>query len=169
MCLNGSLVDLAIQDVLQILSIGRKSGDLLLETPAGVGVLVFRKGRVVASIEDRGPALTSRVPSFSGSEREALICERITAFVQRLARCRRGEFSFKASMQSSWVTLGGDVAGEALGSGIDVIELLVEIAWRQDHEEREATHAGPRRGSRVVPVEHRESAGYRYRDSITPR
>ena len=137
MCLNGSLADLAIQDVLQILALGRKTGHLSLETPAGEGALVFRRGRVVASIEDGGPRLASRAASFSGSERAAHVRERITAFVLRLARCRRGEFSFKAS-----AIQGGRVAGGAPGSGIDVIELLIDVASRQDDETRAGADGG---------------------------
>ena len=150
MCLNGSLADLVIQDVLQVLSQGRKTGRLLLETPAGAGALVFRKGRVVASIGDAGPLLESGFASLSGSKRDALIRERMIAFVHRLARCRQGEFSFEASKQSPREIQGPDVAGQALRSGIDVIELLIEIAWRQDDEEHEQTHAGPEAGSRDV-------------------
>jgi hypothetical protein len=124
-CLNGSLADLAIQDVLQILALGKKTGHLSLETSAGAGALVFRQGRVVASIENGGPLLPSRVASFSGFEREALVRERITAFVHRLARCRRGEFRFKASsIQHETVARG------ASSPGIDVIELLIDVACR---------------------------------------
>ena len=138
-CLNGSLADLAIQDVLQILALGGKTGHLSLETPAGAGALVFRQGRVVASVENGGPLLPSRVASFAGFEGEALVRERITSFVHRLARCRRGEFTFKASAIQAGAATGG-----APAPGIDVIDLLIDVAWRLEGETREKTSATSR-------------------------
>lgn len=145
LCLNGSLADLAIQDVLQILALGKKTGHLTLDTPAGVGALVFRQGSVVASIENGGPLLPSRIASFSGFEREALVRERITAFVHRLAGCRRGEFSFKASSIQNEAIVSG-----ASSPGIDVIDLLIEVAWRVDGEGHENTPRGSTVSSRDV-------------------
>jgi hypothetical protein len=138
-CLNGSLADLAIQDVLQILALGKKTGQLSLQTPAGAGALVLRQGRVVASIEKGGPLLASRVTSFSGASRDALVRERITAFVHRLACCRRGEFNFKASsIQHEAVARG------VSSPGIEVIGLLIDVAWRLEDETREGAPAAPR-------------------------
>jgi hypothetical protein len=133
-CLGGSLDDLPIQAVLQILAVGRKTGYLALETRVGVGALVFGQGRVVASIHDGdgGAIPTADGVSFSEAERDALIRERITAFLLRLALCRQGAFTFVASPESPLVIHGRDVTREALRQGIDVIELLIEIATRTE-------------------------------------
>lgn len=147
-CLGGSLDDLPIQAVLQILAVGRKTGYLALETGVGVGALVFRQGRVVASIHDGdgGPLPAADGVSSSKADRNALIRERITAFLHRLARCQQGEFTFVASPQLPLVIHGRDVAREALGQGIDVIELLIEIASRMEegaHDENARPGAAP--------------------------
>jgi len=147
-CLDGSLDDLPIQTLLQILALGRKTGYLALETRAGVGALVFRQGLVVASIDDGpgGPPPAADGPSSSQAERDALIRERITAFLHRLARCRRGSFTFVTSESSPLVICGRDVARDALPRGMDVTELLIEIACRQEeggHDESADRAAAP--------------------------
>jgi CheY-like chemotaxis protein len=147
-CLDGSLDDLPIQDVLQILALGRKTGYLALETGVGVGALVFRQGQVVASIHDGdgGPLPAADGVSSSEAERDALIRERITAFLHRLAWCRQGAFTFVASPHSPLVIHGRDVAREALRQGIDVIELLLEMACRVEegvHDEPAWPGAAP--------------------------
>jgi hypothetical protein len=131
-CLGGSLDDLPIQAVLQILAVGRKTGCLALETRLGVGTLVFGQGRVVASIHDGdgGPLPAADGVSFPEAERDALIRERITAFLHQLARCRHGAFTFVASPQPPLVVHGRELTREALRQGIDVVELLIEIATR---------------------------------------
>jgi hypothetical protein len=118
-CLDGSLDDLPIQDVLQILALGRKTGCLALETGIGVGALLFRQGQVVASIHDGdgGPLPAADGVTSSEAEREALIRERIAAFLHRLARRRQGEFSFVAYPHPPPVIHGRDVTREALRQG----------------------------------------------------
>jgi hypothetical protein len=126
-CLNGNLDDLPIQDVLQILAIGRKTGCLFLDTPVGAGAIVLRKGQIVESIDDTHTLLASEVVSASPSEQEALTREGIIAFVHRISGCGGGEFSFEATVDSPRVIRGRDPAGNA-GNGMDVIDLLLAVA-----------------------------------------
>jgi CheY-like chemotaxis protein len=136
-CFNGNLVDFSIQDVLQILSLGRKTGYLELETPDGAGAIIFRNGRVLATIEGRGgPSRKAGLASLPRSLREEVIRERITASLVRVSRCREGKFSFQPSAQPPRVIEGRDIGSETLVSGIDVVELLIEVACRQEGEER---------------------------------
>jgi hypothetical protein len=125
--LNGSLDDLALQDVLQVLSICRKTGCLFLETPVGGGAIVFREGRVVASIDEISPLLPGGVESPTGPEGDESIRERTVAFVHRLVRSGQGEFSFEATTHSPRVVRD---RGAATGAGMDVIELLIAVASR---------------------------------------
>ncbi len=55
MCLNGSLDDFSIQDILQVLSLSRKTGSLSLETPSGGAAVIFQEGCILASVDDGGP------------------------------------------------------------------------------------------------------------------
>ncbi|NOX21443.1 MAG: DUF4388 domain-containing protein, partial [Nitrospirae bacterium] len=47
MSLTGKLEDLAISDIFQILSIGKKTGALLIKTTNLHAVVIFKKGLVV--------------------------------------------------------------------------------------------------------------------------
>jgi hypothetical protein len=141
--LNGSIDDLPIQDVLQVLSLGRKTGCLFLNTPMGAGAIVLRDGQIVASIDDTHPLPASEVASPSGAEREALIREGIIAFVHRLVRCGQGEFSFEATKDSPRVIRERGANGDAGGNGMDVIELLIEVASRPGQGKPGETHVRP--------------------------
>lgn len=52
MSLAGRLEDLAISDIFQILSVGRKSGTLIIRGSSGEAVIVFRSGMVVRAETD---------------------------------------------------------------------------------------------------------------------
>lgn len=56
MSLVGSLEDLGLGDVLQILGLSRKTGLLHLRSEAGEGTLVFRDGRLMGALLKDGPA-----------------------------------------------------------------------------------------------------------------
>ena len=139
MCLNGSLDEFSIQDILQILALGRKTGHLSLETPAGNGAIVFREGRVVASVDESGPSLEASLASSPECPKEAVIRRRIVASLERLARRRQGEFHFRVSADPPRPIRGRDVARETLNRGIDIVEVLLEVAWREDEDARDAS------------------------------
>jgi CheY-like chemotaxis protein len=140
--LNGSLDDFSIQEILQILSLGRKTGSLSLSTPSGGGAIIFSDGRIVACFDAGARPLDLPVASLPGCQRDEAVRARITASLDRLARCRQGEFHFHVSAQPPALIQGRDVAPEMLSRGLDVIELLLEVACRQDEEERDALSAG---------------------------
>jgi len=56
MSLVGSLEDLGLGDVLQILGLSRKTGLLHLRSEAGEGTLVFKDGRLMGALLKDGPA-----------------------------------------------------------------------------------------------------------------
>jgi hypothetical protein len=133
-CFEGSLDDFSIQDVLQIVSLGRKSGYLALDTPTCRGAIIFRRGRILASVEDDEPLVA---PGRRGRRREPrndAVRARLAAFVERLSGCRRGEFRFEAADEAM------DAAGPKPRSvptlaGIDVVELLIDVASRASSRE----------------------------------
>ena len=132
MCLEGSLEELSIQDVLQVIAQGRKTGWLSIDTPSGGGAIVFCQGRVFAAIDDEPPGDTAGLARLSWDTRESLLRERIAASLDRLARSRSGEFSFQVSTGLPYAIGGRNVAAEALRSGLDVIDVLVDIACLQE-------------------------------------
>jgi CheY-like chemotaxis protein len=159
--LNGSLEEFSIQDVLQILALGQKTGQLSLDTPAGAGAIVLRAGRVVASFDD-GRSSPETSPSLSSGPRDAVLRRRIVASLARLARRRQGEFHFQVCADPPQRIQGRDMAGETLPAGIDIVELLLEVACRQDEDARDpsdrplrtaASFAGPADGHSVLLVD----------------
>lgn len=79
MSLVGSLEDLGLGDVLQILGLSRKTGLLHLRSEAGEGTLVFRDGRLMGALLKDGPAdlheLVRRSGVVSGEELDAVAAE----------------------------------------------------------------------------------------------
>jgi phage-related baseplate assembly protein len=131
-CLTGSLEDFSIQDILQIIAFGRKTGCLSLETEATGGSIVFQKGRVLASVDDGGAPPEADLRLLHGHERDQVIRRRIAASLDRFSRSRRGDFSFLACAQPPRVIDGRDIAPETLDTGIDVIDLLLELVSSED-------------------------------------
>ena len=133
-CLKGTLDDFSIPDILQVISYGRKTGFLSLEAKAVGGAIVFRRGRVLASVDDGDAPLESELEFLRGYPRDEAIRRRIAASLDRLARCRQGAFYFQVSTQPPHVIAGRDIAHETLDAGIEVVDLLIELVGRQDWE-----------------------------------
>jgi hypothetical protein len=133
-CLKGTLDDFSVPDLLQVIAFGRKTGYLCFETETAGGAIVFRKGRVLASVDDGGAPLETELESLRGYQRDEVIRTRIAASLERLARCRRGYFIFQVSAQPPRVVAGRDIALETLDAGIEVVDLLLELVGRQDWE-----------------------------------
>jgi hypothetical protein len=133
-CLKGTLDDFSVTDILQVISFGRKTGYLSFETGAAGGAIVFRKGRVLASVDEGGAPLEAELESLRGRQREEVIRRRIAASLERLARCRQGVFYFQVSPQPPQVIAGREIALETLDAGIEVVDLLLELVGSQDWE-----------------------------------
>ena len=139
MGLNGSLEDFSIQDVLQILALGQKTGHLSLDTPAGAGAIVFRAGRIVASFDRRQslpgdePRVLAQVPA---GRRHTQADRGLPLPVG--PHSTGGDSTSRSSADPPQRIQGRDIARETLRSGIDIVELLLEVAWRQDEEARDS-------------------------------
>lgn len=137
-CLIGSLEDFSLQDILQVIAMGRKTGWLSLVTSEGSGAVVFRRGRILVSVDSLLPAREPDVTFFPRRGRDAAARERIADSLERLAPSRKGQFSFQVSPQPPCVLCGQEIALEALHPGADVVDLLIEVACRRDAQERRA-------------------------------
>ncbi len=136
MCVKGSLEEFSIQDILQILSLGQKTGYLAVETPAGGSAIVLQDGCVLALVDDGAPPVATELGRLPRWQRDEVIHSRIAASLARLSRCPQGRFSFQASARPPQAIQGRDLAPETLGASVGVIELLLEVAWKQDEEAR---------------------------------
>jgi hypothetical protein len=126
-CLKGTLDDFSVSDILQTISLGRKTGYLCIEAEMAGGAVVFRKGRVLASVDDGCAPLEAELEGSSPEQRDQFIRRRIAASLARLARSRRGYFIFQASAQPPRIVVGRDIGRETLDAGIEVVDLLVEL------------------------------------------
>jgi CheY-like chemotaxis protein len=156
--LNGSLQEFSIQDILQILALGQKTGHLSVDTPAGAGAIVIRAGRVIASFDGGSSSLETSLASWPDSPRDAVIRQRIVASVDRLDRARQGSFHFQVSADPPLRVQGRDIGRETLPSGMDIVELLLEVACRQDEDARDSSErpvrtAGSPAGPSVLLVD----------------
>jgi CheY-like chemotaxis protein len=59
--------------------------------------------------------------------------------VDRHARAREGEFHFQVSADPPLRVQGRNIARETLPQGMDIVELLLEMAWRQDEDARDSS------------------------------
>jgi len=136
MSLVGSLEDLGLADILQIMSLSRKSGVLLLCCDDGEGRIVFREGLVHAALV-KGEAgdldtLLRRAGVASGggasaSQLESARREHVERVIARMFEWRTGEFRFAVQ---------DEIAPEdrelALAAGLSPQYLTMEATRRGD-------------------------------------
>jgi CheY-like chemotaxis protein len=136
--LSGSVEDLPLLEILQVVAFTQKTGDLTVRTPAGDAAIVFDAGRVVSGYAwDVPPLPRARPPQ--GPERELVIRRRLASLLERLVRLREGEFAFNLT-DSVPATLGGrDLEGETLPGGINPEELMLDLARQLDEDRRTAS------------------------------
>ena len=101
MSLVGSLEDLGLADILQIMSLSRKSGVLVLRSEDGEGRIVFREGLVhAATVKGDAPDLDTLVrraglgADAMAGELEALRREHVERVIARIFEWRSGDFHF---------------------------------------------------------------------------
>lgn len=137
MSLSGSVEDLPLLEILQVVSYCQKTGHLTVSTPAGDAAVVFDAGRIVAGYFWDVPPLPAGDPA-PGPARERAVQQRVSGILERLVRLREGDFAFHLC-GSVPVTLGGrDLANEMLPGGINPEELMLDLARKLDEDRREA-------------------------------
>ncbi len=141
MSLVGSLEDLGLADILQIVSLARKSGILALRSEDGDGRILFREGlvhaaRVKGQPEDlegllrRAGATEAGAADASAPGRiEALRRELVEQALARMLEWRSGEFSFDVCDEPDC----GD--GLALAAGLSAQYLAMEATRRNDERQ----------------------------------
>jgi len=135
--LSGSVEDLPLLEILQVVSFCQKTGHLTVRAPAGDAAVVFDSGRVVAGYAWDVIPLPPHDPA-PGPTRERVVRDRIAAILERLVRLREGEFAFHLSQQVPLALGGRDLASETLAGGINPEELMLDLAKKLDEDRRNA-------------------------------
>ena len=147
MSLSGSIEDLPLLEILQVVSFCQKTGHLVVRAPEGDAGVVFQEGRVVAGYAWDLPPLATP----AGGDREAPLRARLASLLGRLVRLREGVFAFNLTEDVPTRLEGRDLAGETLDYGINPEELMLDLARRLDEERRDC--AAVLEASFVAPVE----------------
>ncbi|MCG6924745.1 MAG: response regulator [Acidobacteria bacterium] len=140
MSLSGSVEDLPLLEILQVVAFCQKTGYLTVQAPEGDAAVVFREGRVVSGyMWDVPPLDPAATPP--GEARQEAIRSRITSTLERLVRLREGEFGFNVVGAAPTRIGGRDLKGETLEDGINPEGLMLDLARKLDEDRRESTAA----------------------------
>jgi CheY-like chemotaxis protein len=135
--LSGSVEDLPLLEILQVVSYCQKTGHLTVRSSAGEATVVFDSGRVVAGYSWDVPTLPAGEPA-PGPARDRLVRDRIALILEKLVRWRDGEFAFHLSPEVPIALGGRDLTGEMLPGGINPEELMLDLAKNLDEDRRDA-------------------------------
>ena len=98
MSLNGELEDLPFVDIVQVVALSRRTGQLRIETRAGQEAAIgFRDGRIVSASTWETPPIASQTLPATAEEREALIRCRVSDALRLLLRIEEGRFEFQVA------------------------------------------------------------------------
>ena len=140
MSLSGSVEDLPLLEILQVVSFCQKTGHLKVRAPDGDAAVVFESGRVVAGYVWDVPPLGRDQPP-EGPARELVVRQRIASILERLVRLREGEFAFNLANEVPMSLGGRDLSGERLPHGINPEEMMLDLARQLDEDRRDAAAA----------------------------
>jgi CheY-like chemotaxis protein len=138
--LSGSVEDLPLLEILQVVSFCQKTGHLTVRAPAGDAAVVFESGRVVSGYVWDVPGLPPDQPP-EGPARELVLRQRLASVLERLVRLREGDFAFHLTEGVPLVLGGRDLSGERLPYGINPEELTLDLARKLDEDRRDAAAA----------------------------
>jgi len=139
--LSGSVEDLPLLEILQVVAFTQKSGTLTVDTAEGEAGVVFSSGRVVAGYIWDTPPLGAAGPGDAPEDREGVLGERITSTLQRLVRLREGEFRFNVADVVPVHVGERDLSDEMLEDGINPEGLMLDLARQLDEDRRESAAA----------------------------
>jgi CheY-like chemotaxis protein len=137
--LSGSLQDLPLLEILQVVTYTGKTGYLTISAPAGEAGVVFHSGRIVSAYVWDVPTL--RPGSASDAGHEQLVRGRIVSILERLIRLQEGEFAFHLAAAVPQRLGGRDLTGETLQQGLNAEELMLDLARQLDESRRNAVAA----------------------------
>ncbi|MFI4943794.1 MAG: response regulator [Burkholderiales bacterium] len=140
MSLSGSVEDLPLLEILQVVSFCQKTGHLTVRAPDGEAGVVFDSGRVVSGYAWDVPPLPPLDPP-QGAARESVVRERIASILERLVRLRDGDFAFNLTQDVPVTLAGRNLSDEMLPYGINPEEMVLDLAKKLDEDRRDAAAA----------------------------
>jgi len=138
--LSGSVEDLPLLEILQVVAFCQKTGHITVCAPAGEAAVVFERGRVVSGYVWDVPGLPRDQPP-EGPARETVVRQRLASILEKLVRLREGEFAFHLTEDVPEAVGGRDLSGETLSGGINPEELMLDLARQLDEDRRAAAAA----------------------------
>ena len=139
MSLSGSIEDLPLLEILQVVAFSQKTGYLTVETSDGDAAIVFQGGRVLAGYIWDVPPFDAKQLELPASVREDAVRGRITSILERLVRQREGHFSFHVAQVAPSKVGARDLARETLEDGINPESLMLDLTRQMDEDRREAS------------------------------
>ncbi len=133
MSLSGSIEDLPLLEILQVVSFCQKTGHLTVRAPEGSAAVVFRDGRVVSGYIWDVPTGAQAADLPGGQPK---VRERIGSILERLVRLREGQFAFNLCETVPTALGGRDLSGEMLDDGINPEGLMLDLARKLDEDRR---------------------------------
>jgi len=181
MHLNGDLSDFALADILQILSLGRKTGTLLVENGSLKGRIVIEAGRITGAEAEPGGGLADSLLHRGKLNADTLALLRrigescaawsLPSLLLESGLLSIGELQEAASLHVSSLvarlieigkgsfrlllnetTLTDDRDNIRLADGLDIGEVLLQSATRRDEAQRRPEPLPSRRASAVEPA-----------------
>jgi len=139
--LSGSIKDLPVLEILQVVAFSQKTGYLTVETSDGDAGVVFQAGRVLAGYIWDVPPFDGEQLKLPASVREDAVRGRITSILERIVRLQEGHFSFHVAQVAPSRVGARDLARETLEDGINPEPLMLDLIRRMDEDRREASAA----------------------------
>ncbi len=155
MSLNGSVEDLPLLEILQVISYCQKTGHLTVRAPEGDAGVVFREGRVVSGYIWGTRRNGSAAPPGGGEQQTR---ERLAAILEQLVRLREGEFAFNLCDTVPTRLGDRDLSGEILSDGINPEELMLGLARKLDEDRRDSAATLEATFSAAEPAEEPQPA-----------
>jgi CheY-like chemotaxis protein len=134
--LSGSLQDLPLFEILQVVTYTGKTGYLTITTPDGEAGVVFRAGCIVSAYVWDVPSLPAGPPA--GPDHEARVQSRIASVLERLVRLHDGDFAFNLTDAVPRRLGGRDLTGETLTLGLNAEEQMLDLARQLDESRKSA-------------------------------
>jgi CheY-like chemotaxis protein len=140
MALKGGLEELALLDILQVVAFSRKTGVLIVRSPAGSGAVLFKEGLVYCAFS---PSTIDFLQELEGpqesEEHQAILLEQIQIALQELIGQREGTFEFGLKEELPTRIDNVDLRPFFLAEGVNTQSLLLNLAKEIDDERQETS------------------------------
>jgi uncharacterized protein DUF4388/tetratricopeptide repeat protein len=141
MGLNGELEDLPFVDIVQVVSLGRRTGRLRIHVGAGrEAVIGFRDGLIVFARTWKTPPLASQTLPAAPEEREALTRGRVKEALRTLVGLPAGKFEFQVGEVTA--SSGKRPRFDELRDGLDAQGAILDLLREMD-EDADRSRAQP--------------------------